>query len=70
VCSVVKAELIFGARKSRDFEQTRRVQQAFLEPLSRDLVLVTHNVGEFARVPGLTSFANGPAGGTVQVRTP
>jgi tRNA(fMet)-specific endonuclease VapC len=92
VCSVVKAELLYGARKSRDPERSRRAQEAFLgrytslpfdDPaatayaeiragleragtpigandlliaaiaLSKGLVLVTHNLGEFARVPDL-----------------
>ena len=92
VCSVVKAELLYGARKSRDPERSRRVQEKFFErysslsfddaaamdyaeirafleragtPIgandlmiasiarSRSLVLVTHNVAEFTRVPGL-----------------
>lgn len=93
LCSVVKAELMFGARKSLDPARNLRVLNRFFEPLvslplddvgaeaygsirfelersglpigANDLliaaiavahqaVLVTHNVREFARVPGLT----------------
>lgn len=34
VCSVTRAELIFGAMKSKDPEKTRSVQHEFLEPLA------------------------------------
>jgi len=93
VCSVVKAELLFGARKSSDPARNLRVLRRFFEPLdslplddagadaygtirfelersglpigandlliaatavAHDAVLVTHNVREFSRVPGLT----------------
>ena len=93
VCSVTRAELIFGAMKSNQPEKTRAKQQEFLEPLAtlpfddaaaehygrirakleiagtpigpndlliasialtRDLIVVTHNTGEFTRVDGLT----------------
>ena len=92
VCSVVRAELFYGAKKSREPERSRRIQDGFLGrstslpfddeaavayaeirallekagtpigandlliasiALSNDLVLVTHNVSEFGRVPGL-----------------
>lgn len=93
LCSVVKAELLFGARKSRDPARNLRVLRRFFEPLAslslddaaaeaygdirfalersglpigaNDLliaatavahqaVLVTHNVREFSRMPGLS----------------
>jgi tRNA(fMet)-specific endonuclease VapC len=93
VCSIVKAELYFGAAKSRHPDRSRREQDAFfgrfllsyafddtaadayasvratLEragtpigpndlliaaiALVNDATLVTHNVREFSRVPGL-----------------
>lgn len=92
LCSVVKAELLYGARKSARPAENLRLLQAFFEPfpslpfddpcaerygtirsdlhragtpigphdlmiaataLANDLVLVTHNVGEFSRVVGL-----------------
>jgi len=34
VCSVTRAELIFGAMKSNSVEKTRAVQREFLEPLT------------------------------------
>lgn len=91
-CSVVKAELRFGAARSRDPAVTRLQQDTLLSQmvslpfedaaadiygdiraqlqaagtpigptdyliasiaLAHDLVLVTHNTAEFARVPGL-----------------
>ena len=93
LCSVVKAELLFGARKSTDPARNLRVLRRFFEPLAslplddagaesygairlalersglpigandlliaatavaHDAVLVTHNVREFCRVPGLS----------------
>lgn len=93
LCSVVKAELTFGARKSSDPARNLRVLGRFFEPLvslpfddngaeaygtirfelersglpigANDLliaatavahaaVLVSHNVREFSRVPGLS----------------
>ena len=93
VCSIVCAELCFGAAKSHDPGTTMRRQQEFLQrfrslpfddaaaraygPIRADLeragaiigandlliasiavanglILVSHNVGEFSRVPGLT----------------
>jgi len=92
VCSVVKAELYYGAMKSRNPQQALLKQRAFVErfislpfddeaaihygrlragldaqgtpigpndlmiaaiALAHNLVLVTHNVREFSRVPGL-----------------
>ena len=92
LCSVVKAELFFGARNSSDPARNLRLLQRFFEPLAslpledrgaeaygairaelqrsgltigandlfiaaiavaHDAVLVTHNVREFSRVPGL-----------------
>jgi tRNA(fMet)-specific endonuclease VapC len=92
VASVVRAELLFGARNSTRVEANLAVLATFLSPfasvpfddlaadyygrlratlhrageligpndmliaamsLARDLVLVTHNVKEFSRVPGL-----------------
>ncbi len=92
VCSIVKAELFAGARKSNRPDETLAAQQAFLDrftslpfddpaadhyarirseleaagtpigpydlqiaaiALANDLVLVTHNIGEFSRVPAL-----------------
>jgi tRNA(fMet)-specific endonuclease VapC len=92
LCSVVRAELVFGALKSRDAaENLAKVKQFLSRFLSlpfddvaanaygqiradltkcgmtigpndlmiasiasaRDMTLVTHNVGEFSRVPGL-----------------
>lgn len=93
LCSVVKAELLFGARKSGDPARNLRVLRRLFEPLvslplddasaeacgtirselersgipigandlliaasavAHDAVLVTHNVREFSRVPGLS----------------
>lgn len=93
LCSVVKAELLFGARKSTDPARNLRVLRRFFEPfaslplddagaesygairfalersglpigandlliaaiaVAHDAVLVTHNVREFSRVPGLS----------------
>lgn len=92
LCSVVKAELLYGARKSRDPATVVAKLQRFFAPLAslpfddpaaqaygtvraeleragtpigpndlmiaaiaqaNGLTLVTHNVGEFRRVPGL-----------------
>lgn len=92
LCSVVKAELLFGARKSARVAAVLRALERFFEPLRsftfddgcaheygllradlerqgqpigandlmiaaiarrNDLTIVTHNVGEFARVVGL-----------------
>lgn len=92
LCATVRAELLFGAARSRDPVSERAVVERFLEPFTslpfddlaaehyaqirhalervgqrigahdleiaaiaraRDLVLVPHNVSEFARVPGL-----------------
>ena len=92
ICSVVRAELQFGARNSSRVEANLSLQETFLSPftsvafddgaanyygriradlhragkligpndlliaamaLANDLVLVTHNVKEFGRVPGL-----------------
>lgn len=92
VSSVVRAELVFGARKSLHVAANLRLVDAFLEPfvslpvddrvadiygsiradlerlgrpigpndlliaataLAHSLALVTHNVSEFGRVPGL-----------------
>jgi tRNA(fMet)-specific endonuclease VapC len=92
VCSVVKAELAYGAMKSANPEQNFKLQQAFLRQfaslpfddlaattfglisaqletegtpigaydyqiaaiaLTHNLILITHNTGEFSRVEGL-----------------
>lgn len=92
VCSVVKAELVFGALNSQRVQENLSTLEQFLAPFrslpfddaaaddygeirahltqagnvigpndlqiasiarSNGLVLVTHNVGEFSRVPGL-----------------
>lgn len=92
ICSVVRAELQFGARNSSRVEANLSLLETFLSPfmsvafddsaanyygriradlhrageligpndlliaamaLANDLVLVTHNVKEFSRVPGL-----------------
>lgn len=92
ICSVVRAELFYGAGKSINPAQTLARQQQFLAPfpslpfddqcapvygnlrarlatagtpigpldlliaaitLSHNLILVTHNTREFARIPGL-----------------
>jgi tRNA(fMet)-specific endonuclease VapC len=92
VCSVVKAELFYGANRSNNPERTLANQQQFLNlfvslpfddeaatiygkirahlatqgtpigandlqiaaiALVHNLILVTHNTGEFSRVPGL-----------------
>lgn len=92
VCSVVKAELFFGAMRSTDVERTLDRQQQFLNlfvslpfddaaaiiygriraeltelgtpigpndfqiaaiAMANNLILVTHNTGEFSRVNGL-----------------
>lgn len=92
VCSVVRAELLYGAAKSTNPQKTFRAQQLFLDrfpslpfddaaalsygpirahlervgtpiggydlliaaiAVARNLTLVTHNLAEFARVPGL-----------------
>jgi len=92
VSAIVRAELVFGARKSRQVAANLRLIDAFCEPftclpfdkhtadiygqlradleregrpigpndlliaataLAHSLTLVTHNVSEFARVPGL-----------------
>ena len=92
VCSIVKAELFYGAMRSNDIEGTLRKQQQFLNlfvslpfddaaaliygriradltalgtpigpndfqiaaiAMANNLVLVTHNTGEFSRVSGL-----------------
>jgi len=92
LCSVVKAELVYGARRSTRVAENLRLLSRFFEPLvslpfddrcadhaafirldlersgrpigpndlliaatarAHDLVLVTHNLREFSRVPGL-----------------
>lgn len=92
VCSVVKAELFYGANRTNNPQRTLANQQQFLNlfvslpfddsaatvygkirahlatqgtpiganelqiaaiALVRNLILVTHNTGEFSRVPGL-----------------
>ncbi len=92
LCSVVKAELLFGARRSQRVEANLQLLKAFFAPLqclpfddkcaehygqihadlmdlgkpigpndtliaaitrAHDATLITHNVGEFSRVPGL-----------------
>jgi tRNA(fMet)-specific endonuclease VapC len=92
VCSVVRAELLFGAAKSQSPSKTAVAQEEFLNrfrslafddsaaraygpiraeleragatigahdlliasiALANDLTLVTHNTGEFGRIPGL-----------------
>jgi tRNA(fMet)-specific endonuclease VapC len=92
MCAVVRAELVFGARKSTHVAENLRLVDAFFEPfvclpfddraadaygsvradlervgrpigpndlliaataLANDLILVTHNISEFGRVPGL-----------------
>jgi len=92
LCSIVRAELLFGAERSRDPVSERAVVERFLAPfvslpfddsaaehyshirhalerigqrigahdleiasiaLARGLTLITHNVSEFSRVPGL-----------------
>jgi tRNA(fMet)-specific endonuclease VapC len=94
VCSIVRAELLFGAAKSQSPEKTARAQEEFLSrfrsfsfddlaarvygpiraeleragtsigshdlliasiAIANDLVLITHNAGEFGRVPGLSA---------------
>ena len=91
-CAVVRAELIFGARKSTHVAENLRLVETFFEPfvclpfdetaadaygsiradleragrpigpndlliaataLAHDLTVVTHNISEFGRVPGL-----------------
>ena len=91
--AIVRAELIYGARKSAHIAENLRLVDAFFEPfvclpfdsrtadvyggiradlerggrpigpndlliaataLSHDLILVTHNLSEFERVPGLS----------------
>jgi tRNA(fMet)-specific endonuclease VapC len=93
VCSVVKAELFYGAQRSRDPARSLAVQQQFLQPyrslpfddaaaeiagslraqlaargapigpydlqiaaiaLANQCTLVTHNLGEFGRIPNLS----------------
>ena len=46
-CSVVRSELMHGAAHSRDPSKERLVVETC------GLTVVTHNVGEFSRVPGL-----------------
>ena len=92
VCSIVRAELLFGAAKSRSPEKTSLAQEDFLGrfrslpfddvaaraygpiraelersgatigahdlliasiAIANNLILVTHNTGEFGRIPGL-----------------
>jgi tRNA(fMet)-specific endonuclease VapC len=92
LCSVVKAELFYGARHSQQVQKNIELLARFFEPLeclsfddrcaeaygilrellsrqgkpigpndmmiaatalANDLILVTHNTGEFSRVPGL-----------------
>jgi tRNA(fMet)-specific endonuclease VapC len=92
ICSIVKAELFYGAMRNNDIEGTLRKQQQFLNlfvslpfddaaaliygriradltaldtpigpndfqivaiAMANNLVLVTHNTGEFSRVSGL-----------------
>ena len=92
MCAVVRAELVFGARKSTHVAENLRLVDALFEPfvclpfddraadaygsvradlervgrpigpndlliaataLAHDLILVTHNLSEFGRVPGL-----------------
>jgi tRNA(fMet)-specific endonuclease VapC len=92
VCSIVRAELFYGAVKSQHPALTQQKQERFLQPyatlpfddraaavygeirahleqagtpigpldmqiaaiaLAHDLILVTHNTGEFSRVSGL-----------------
>ncbi|GJD22801.1 virulence-associated protein VapC [Rivularia sp. IAM M-261] len=92
VCSVVKAELFYGAMRSNDVERTLAKQQQFLNlfvslpfddaaaiiygriraeltalgtpigpndfqiaaiAIANNLILVTHNTGEFSRINGL-----------------
>lgn len=92
VCSIVRAELFYGASKSQTPEATRRKQDLFLKPfvslpfddfaantygriradleqagtpigpldlqiaaiaLTHHLILVTHNIREFSRIPHL-----------------
>lgn len=92
LCSIVKAELLYGARRSRHMAANLRLLKQFFHPLvslsfddrcaeeagqiradlaaqgtpigpndlliaatarAHDLVLVTHNAGEFSRVTGL-----------------
>jgi tRNA(fMet)-specific endonuclease VapC len=94
VCSVVRAELLFGAAKSQSPQKTALAQEAFLGrfdslpfddsaaraygpiraeleragatigahdlliaaiAIANDLILVTHNTGEFGRIPGLVT---------------
>jgi len=91
ICSIVKAELLYGAQRSRRVEENLHVLRVFFAPLAdlpfddrcaeeaaqiradlaaqgkpigphdiliaataraHDAVLVTHNIGEFARVTG------------------
>ena len=62
LCSVVKAELLYGARRSARVEFNLKRLEYFAAPLqslpfddrcAHDLILVTHNTGEFSRVVGL-----------------
>ena len=46
------AELWFGAHNSARSAAARREKDGFLEPFA-GLAVVTHNVSEFGRVPGL-----------------
>lgn len=50
LCSVVKAELLFGAHNSSRVEQNLLIAAI---ALSNDLTVVTRNDREFRRVPGL-----------------
>ena len=48
--SVVKAELLFGARRSERVQDNLELLARFF---AYDLTLVSHNVNEFSRVHGL-----------------
>lgn len=66
VCSVVKAELFYGANRSKNRKRTLALQQKFLDnfislpfadtaaiALANNLILVTHNTREFNRIANL-----------------
>lgn len=49
VCSVVKAELFYGAKKSKNPNDLQIAAIA----LANDLTLITHNTSEFSRIANL-----------------
>ena len=50
ICSIVRAELIYGAHKSQRRVSSLQVIENFV---ANNLTLVTHNTAEFSRVPHL-----------------